>query len=156
MLYFREIDVVKDRSTIIEFRKDSFKVSFGDPSPFGEEEDYVQWVKEKMIDYPDGFVLLELDHIPIGQVELSIRSYEDREIGYVHLYYICEQYRGKGYGKLLHDYAINFFKRNHIKEFHLRVSPTNKRAIQFYRKIGLDEIGPELDGKVIRMRGIVS
>lgn len=34
----------------------------------------------------------------IGQLELSIRKYEGRNIGYVHLYYLIPEKRGKGIG----------------------------------------------------------
>lgn len=26
-------------------------------------------------------------------------------------------------------------------------------AVKFYRKIGMEEVGPEIDGKVIRLKG---
>lgn len=91
----------------------------------------------------------------VGQLELSIREYEGKDIGYVHLYYLTPDMRGKGKGQKLHDYARQFFKDNNVNEFHLRVSSTNKYAIKFYRKIGMDEIGAEINGKVIRMQGCV-
>lgn len=37
---FEEIDIMKHRDTVVEFRKDSFYVSFGDTTGFGEEEEY--------------------------------------------------------------------------------------------------------------------
>lgn len=44
---FEEIDIKKHRDTVVTFRKDSFKVSFGDTSGFGEEEDYLRWLDEQ-------------------------------------------------------------------------------------------------------------
>src|SRR5699024_2097626 len=109
----------------------------------------------KISQFPDGFVLLKENEIPIGQLELSIREFDGGEIGYVHLYYFIPEKRGTGLGKLLHDYAIQFFKNHGVDEYHLRVAPGNTTARKFYRKIGMTEIGPERDGKVIRMKGLV-
>lgn len=156
ILQFINIDLnsEKHRKKVIEFRRDSFIASFGDDSDF-DKEDYFRLLKEKIANYPDGFVLVKEDNKYIGQLELSIREYESKNIGYIHLYYLNKEERGKGKGQQLHEYAKQFFKNNNINEFHLRVSPTNTSAIKFYRKIGMNEIGPEVNGKVIRMQGFV-
>jgi RimJ/RimL family protein N-acetyltransferase len=136
----------------IRFRKDSFRVSFGSSTNF-DEQDYLIYLKEKTNEFPDGFVLVKENDEFIGQLELSIREYEGKRIGYVHLYYLIENMRGKGKGSELHSYTKQFFKKHGVTEFHLRVSPTNESAINFYRKLGSEKIGPEVDGKVIRMKG---
>lgn len=98
--------------------------------------------------------MLEENGVPIGQLELQIRSYEGQEIGYVNLYYLVPEKRGKGLGKHLHSYVVQFFKEEHsINEYHLRVSPSNTKAIEFYQRNGMVKLTPEFDGKVIRMRG---
>lgn len=149
-----ELNLEKHREKVTKFRRDSFEISFGSGSDF-DEEDYLNWLKEKVVDYPNGFVLVKENKKHVGQLELSIRKYEGKYIGYVHLYYLIPEERGKSKGQELHDYAIQFFKYNNVNKFHLRVSPTNTSAIKFYRKIGMNEIGPEVNGKVIRMRGCV-
>ena len=149
---FKEIEIKKHRDKVIEFRKDSFKVSFGDTSEFAEEE-YLHWLDEKIKDLSKGFVLVEEDGKCIGQLELTIREFEGKEIGYVNLSYLIPEMRGKGKGKELHNYAKLFFDNNKVSEYHLRVAPSNTAAIKFYRKNGMEEVGPEVDGKVIRMKG---
>jgi RimJ/RimL family protein N-acetyltransferase len=151
--YFEEIDIKKHRDIVIKFRKDSFKVSFGNTSGFGEEEEYLRWLEEKKRKFPEGFVLVKEDGKYIGQLELTIREYEGNDIGYVNLYYLIPEMRGQGKGKELHHFAKQFFKNNNVSEYHLRVSPSNTTAIKFYREIGMEEVGPEVDGKVIRMKG---
>lgn len=153
MMQFNTIAIEKDRETVIRFRKDSFLASFGEISGFGQEADYLEWLEEKVEQYPKGFVLVTENNKAIGQLELSIREYNGKHIGYVHLYYLIPEKRGMGLAKELHQYALNFFKENHLHDYHLRVAPANKRAIQFYKKNGMEEIGPEVDGKVIRMKG---
>ncbi|AQQ55546.1 GNAT family N-acetyltransferase [Planococcus lenghuensis] len=152
MLRFRTIDPENDAETVCRFRRDSFAVSFGHMYEF-DEEDYLQWLRDMAARFPDGFVLAEEEGNPVGQLELSIREYEGKTIGYVNLYYLTPEYRGKRQGQELHGYAQRFFNRHEVEEYHLRVSPTNKPAIKFYRKIGMEEAGPEVGGKVVRMKG---
>ncbi|MEH6940707.1 GNAT family N-acetyltransferase [Bacillus sp. JJ722] len=153
MLKFKKINLEKHREKVLKFRKDSFIVSFGDAFGFGEDDDYLRWLQENIVAYPEGFILVEEDGELIGQLELSIREYEDRNIGYINLYYLIPKKRENGIGQVLHKYAKQFFKSNNVSEYHLRVSPTNSSAMCFYRILGMKEIGPEIDGKVIRMKG---
>lgn len=153
MFQFETIDIEKDQETVIRFRKDFFVVSFGDVSGFGEKTDYITWLTDKIEQFPEGFVLLKENNETVGQLELSIREYKGKHIGYVHLYYLIPKKRGEGLGEELNQYARNFFKQNDLHEYHLRVAPGNKQAIKFYLKHGMEEIGLELDGKVIRMKG---
>lgn len=97
-------------------------------------------------------IVLE-DGIPIGQLALTIREYKGSKIGYVNLYYLIPQKRGIGLGKKLHQYVLNFFRNHELNKFHLRVSPNNQHALEFYHKNEMQEIGTEYDGKVIRMKG---
>ncbi|HWO74626.1 MAG TPA: GNAT family N-acetyltransferase [Bacillus sp. (in: firmicutes)] len=152
MLWFETIDLTKERTRVIEFRKDSFKESFGNSSDF-DEHDYLIWLQEQVKNFPDGFVMVEERGKTIGQLELSIRSFQGKDIGYVHLFYLIPEKRGLGLGKELYAYANEFFNNNNVEEFHLRVSPTNVRALHFYQKNGMVEAGTEVNGKVIRMKG---
>lgn len=152
-MQFEKINLEHDRETVIKFRKDSFQVSFGNTAGFGDEVAYLNWLAEKIAIFPEGFVLVKKSGKDIGQLELTIREYEGRKIGYVNLYYLISNERGSGKGKKLHHYAVDFFEKNGVNEYHLRVAPENHAAIKFYKKIGMEEIGPELDGKVIRMKG---
>ncbi|SFJ24720.1 Acetyltransferase (GNAT) family protein [Halobacillus dabanensis] len=155
MITFRTIDLNKDRTSLINFRKDSFIVSFGNLVGF-HEGSYLAYVLEKIEQYPDGFVMAELDGKAVGQLELSVKEYQGRKIGYVHLFYLVPAQRGSGIGNELFTYAMNFFKKLGLDEYHLRVAPQNHRARRFYEKHGMKEIGPELDGKVIRMQGFIT
>ena len=150
---FIPIDIHKHRDIIIPFRRDSFIVSFGTDEGLGDENTYLDWIQQRSTIYPNGFVLVVEEGVPIGQLELNVKEYEGKEIGYVNLYYLVLEKRGVGLGSLLHAYAINFFKDHGVKEYHLRVSPTNEQAIAFYKKNGMQKLKEEMDGKVIRMAG---
>ncbi|CDQ17841.1 Acetyltransferase (GNAT) domain-containing protein [Halobacillus karajensis] len=155
MLTFRPIDLNKDRQQIIKFRMDSFKISFGHVEDFNEEN-YLTYVEERMEQFPEGYVMVEKDDRTVGQLELSVRLYGDKRIGYVHLFYLVPEERGTGISRELVTYAHNFFKMHHIQEYHLRVASLNNRARKFYEKNNMVEVGPELDGKVIRMKGFIT
>jgi len=155
MFQFEKIIPGEHKDLIIAFRRDSFRVSFGNDDNFGEDEEYIEWVQECSERYPDGFVLVKYLDQYVGQLELQILKYKDENIGYVNLYYLIPSYRGKGYGKYLHEYAMQFFNSKGVDEYHLRVSPLNQQAISFYKKLGMKEMGLEVDGKVMRMKGTV-
>jgi len=152
---FEKIDLVKLKDLVVKFRKDSFFVSFGEVSNFDEKE-YLLWLKEKAKEFPNGFVLIVEDNKYIGQLELTIREFEGKKIGYVNLFYLIPEMRGIGKGKELVHYAKHFFIDYEVSEYHLRVSPSNNQARKFYQKIGMEEVGLEADGKVIRMKGIIT
>ncbi|ASS95489.1 hypothetical protein BS1321_17180 [Peribacillus simplex NBRC 15720 = DSM 1321] len=128
---------------IIKFRKDSFVVSFGSEDGFGDENTYLQRMKERVRKFPDGQVIIEKDQEPIGQMELQIREYEGTEIGYVNLFYLIPEHRSKGLGKELVRYAERFFRQFNVSEYHLRVSPDNQRAIRLYTNTGMMKISEE-------------
>jgi len=152
---FIPIDVNKHQNIVVSFRRDSFVVSFGSDKDFGDETDYLDWLKKQTAKNPKGLVLAFENELPIGQLELTIKKYEGKEIGYVNLYYLIPEKRGRGFGTQLQQYAINFFKNNNVSEYHLRVSPANKQALAFYSKNGLYPIKSEMNGKVIRMAGCI-
>ncbi|RIW28746.1 GNAT family N-acetyltransferase [Bacillus salacetis] len=154
MLRYKTIDLKKDERIVTSFRKDSFAISFNETSGF-EKAGYVQWLAGKIKEFPDGFVMVDEGSDPIGQLELSIREYEGRHIGYVHLYYLKSEYRRRGLGNEIHQYALQSFRDHDVPEYHLRVSPNNVQAKRFYEKNGMIEIGPEIGDKVVRMKGEV-
>ncbi|MFP5115989.1 GNAT family N-acetyltransferase [Bacillaceae bacterium C204] len=153
---FRTIDIEKDKDVIIKFRKDSYVVSFGSDEGFGDEIAYINRIKERVDKFPDGQVIIEKDNLPIGQLELQIREFAGKEIGYVNLFYLIQDYRGKGLGKDLIRYAEAFFRKSNVNEYHLRVSPDNQRAIRLYTKSGMEKVGEEVEKYlVLRMRKVL-
>lgn len=150
---FRTIDPILDREMIIAFRKDSYVVSFGHSSGFGDEDDYVTRISERVLRFPEGQVIVEEDGAAIGQLELQIVRYEGSEIGYANLFYLIAEYRGKGRGSKLISYAEKFFRKQGVKEYQLRVSLDNQRAISLYERLGMHKLQVErLQNSVWRMR----
>lgn len=152
MFSFRDIDLLTDSETVIKFRRDAFVISFGDESLFGDNEFYLMRVHELLQKFPGGLVIVEHDGKPVGQIELQIMRYEKKKIGYVNLFYLISEYRGKGYGTALMRYAENYFRKNKMKKYHLRVTKTNQGAMSFYEKNGFELIRMEEEENVLLYR----
>jgi ribosomal protein S18 acetylase RimI-like enzyme len=152
MLSFRSIDLSKDTETIIKFRRDSYVISFGGDNLFGDNESYLKKIEDRLEKFPGGIVLVEKDGKPVGQVELQIKAFDSKRVGYINLFYLIPEYRGKGYGSKLIAYTEHFFQENNIIEYQLRVSTTNKRAIRFYKKQGFNFLRIEEEDTVPRIR----
>jgi ribosomal protein S18 acetylase RimI-like enzyme len=76
----------------------------------------------------------------IGQMEMQ--TIAEPPIGYVNLFYLIPEMRGRGAGTALHEYAMAFCARHGVQLVRLSVSPTNLRAVAFYRKHGWRDLGP--------------
>ncbi|TDK61760.1 GNAT family N-acetyltransferase [Bacillus salipaludis] len=154
-LNVRVIDIEKDKDVLIQFRKDTQIQSVGklDGFDFGS---YLNRVRERINKLPNGQLLIEKDNIPVGQMGLGIVDYEGIDIGYVDLFYLIPEYRGKGLGEDLIRYAENFFKEINVYEYQLRVSSANQRAIRLYTNSGLVKISEDNEEHPVwRMRKIL-
>ncbi|MBI0575915.1 GNAT family N-acetyltransferase [Neobacillus cucumis] len=153
---FRIIDIEKDKDFLIKFRKDTYIQSFGTEEGF-DEIAYLNRMEERINKCPSGQLIVEEDNSSIGQIGLGIDIYCGTQIGYINLIYLLSEYRGKGLGKDLISYAENFFRDMNVSEYHLRVSPTNERAIQLYTNLGMVKLMEENEEHpVLRMRKILS
>jgi ribosomal protein S18 acetylase RimI-like enzyme len=153
-MQFVPIQVSRDRETATAFRRDSFYVSFGTDEEF-DEGAYLSWLAEKIRRFPDGFVFACEGNEPIGQMELTVKTEKGQRFGYVNLFYLIAEKRGRGLGCRLQDYATAFFRSHGLSHYELRVSSSNRRAIAFYRKNGMVPLYREFGGRVIRMGGEV-
>lgn len=148
-LEFKTIDLSKDHEITVEFRKDSFVMSFGNADLFYEADGkgdirYLDFLAKKIaIDERFAVHVWENNQI-IGQIEIGTLK-TDASIGYVNLYYLKKEKRGHGYAPLLDQYTNKVFKEMGLKKARLSVSPTNERAIKFYEKMKWVDLGPRED-----------
>lgn len=78
-------------------------------------------------------VVLFEDNKPVGFVNYYTRGkYE----GTVFLLSVVDAARGKGYGKILFNYAVNELKKRGVKYIRVSVRKENERAQNVYRKAG--------------------
>jgi ribosomal protein S18 acetylase RimI-like enzyme len=143
-LRFATIDVDAHAAACVAFRRDSFLCSFGVDGFFEEAgpsgEHYLARLRRRIHDWPDGYVHIWLGDRLIGQLEMRIL--DEPRIGYVHLFYLVEDMRGAGHGTTLHEHALAFMAACRVDVVQLSASPTNTRALAYYRKHGWRVLGP--------------
>lgn len=152
-LKFFKIDFNKDRDIAIQFRADSFIVSFGsDASFWGDDgkraDEYIETISARD---PKEFGAFHvwMDEIIVGQVELGLIG-SDKSWGYVYLYYLKPDKRGQGLAKYLDDFAQDQFLKWGVNRAKLSVSPNNERAIKFYQKRGWVDKGPRYSDQDVK------
>ena len=133
-LVFRTIDVLADGELAAGHHRDACVASFGSERAWEGAERYLRGRGRRIEEYPDGHVLAYLGERCVGQLELEV-PYGKAE-GYASLYYVAGAFRGQGYGRRLHEYAMRYFRSWEATVARLHVSPSNFRAIEFYRSMG--------------------
>lgn len=66
---------------------------------------------------------------------------------YLEDFIVSEQYRGKGYGKLLFEEVLNEARRRKVKRMDWQVLEWNEPAIQFYKKYKATLDGGWMNGR---------
>lgn len=145
-LQFLPVDLASSREICIEYRIDSYFTSFGSRDQFYAEngangEKYIAWLSEKLSQKPWSVVHAWEGHEIIGQLELG-RYKPDPAIGYVNLYYLAPHKRGQKLSRYLEDYVTAYMIEDGHHKARLSVSPTNRPALGFYKKMGWKDLGP--------------
>lgn len=149
VLEFKPIDLERHQDLCVRFRADSFVCSFGSDDRFYEEDgsganSYLQWLKQRIIESPSSCVHVWEGEQIVGQIEMR-RWKHYLNAGYVNLFYLIPEFRGRGFGKQLDRYAANFFNQLGCQSARLSVNPTNLIAIKFYLKQGWVDLGQRED-----------
>ncbi len=147
-LAFLPINLDLHSELCIKFRADSYFESFGTDKPFwgddGEgDKHYLNWLRTRS-EKRYGIFHVWLNQEIVGQLELGERKSDD-DFGYVNLYYLVPEWRGQGLSSQLDRFAMNFLKSLGFSKVKLAVSPTNPRAIQFYKKNGWQDLGERVE-----------
>jgi ribosomal protein S18 acetylase RimI-like enzyme len=148
-LRFEPIDLDTAAEAAVAFRADSFVCSFGSAERFYEadgkgHERYLVWLRQLMQSIPGSCVHAWDGGTVIGQLEMNRFKGEPR-LGYVNLYYLVPEYRNRGLGRRLDEYATAFLRSLGFPAARLSVSPTNQQAVRFYSKNGWQSLGPRPD-----------
>jgi ribosomal protein S18 acetylase RimI-like enzyme len=147
-LSFRTIDLARDAQTAIAFRRDSYLCSFGTDEAF-VVEDYLTFLRERIARQPLGHVHVWSEQQIVGQLEMIVRA-TTPPLGYVNLFYLAAEWRGLGLGSALHQYVVEFMRSAGVALAQLSVSPTNARALAYYRKYSWRDLGPRPDDASVR------
>jgi ribosomal protein S18 acetylase RimI-like enzyme len=147
---FKTIDLSRDANVAVEFRRDSYVCSFGSDDAFGAADDYLGWLRDRIARQPLGHVHVWHGPKIIGQLEMAIRE-TSPITGYVNLFYLALEVRGQGFGEALHTYFLQFMGAGGACSARLSVSPTNTRAVVYYRKHGWRDLGPRPDSSEVNL-----
>jgi ribosomal protein S18 acetylase RimI-like enzyme len=133
-LTYRTIDLDTDAAVVVTHQRDACVATFGDDRRHQGDRRYLAWLKRKLEEFPDGFVIAMQGDRIVGQLELEAPY--GSPVGYVNLFYLRSEFRGRGLGRALQEYAERYFRAWEAARIELHVSPTNARALGFYRRMG--------------------
>ncbi len=133
-LDYRRIELPRDADVVVAHYLDAMAATFGHHRRFSGRQRHLQWIRSKIEEFPDGFVLVYLAEQCVGQLQLQVPY--GLTTGYVNLFYVSPDFRRQGFGRQLHLYADRYFRSWEATEVQLHVSPTNVAAVAFYRALG--------------------
>jgi ribosomal protein S18 acetylase RimI-like enzyme len=131
---YRTIDPVADADLAVAAYLDACRASYGEGSASVNRGKHLEWLRARVEEFPDGHVIARLDGRYVGQLELQVPY--GLSTGYVNLFYVSADFRGRGYGRRMHEYAERYFRSWEADRIELHVSQTNERALGFYRALG--------------------
>ncbi|WP_394208806.1 GNAT family N-acetyltransferase [Enterovibrio calviensis] len=136
-IVFIPVNLERDLSTCVTFRRDAWIVSHGSDKGFSED-DAIRWFYSLSEESPDGFFHIWHEKKIIGQLEFKsgIETSDNQKAGYVNLFYLAPAYRGKGLGQVIHSYVVDKLIEDQCVGAMLRYIPGNFQAERFYLKNG--------------------
>jgi len=144
-LRFATIDLERDAGTCIAFRRDMYVTAFGTDDGLDAEMGvdcalYLDQLRERIRQVPEGNThLWEGDRI-VGQTEVRLLD-DEPDVGYVSLFYVVPEARGRRLARLLHEHVADVFRRRGMRTLRLSVSPNNAHAFASYRNLGWVQVG---------------
>ena len=139
------MDLARHAADCIAFRRDAYLASFGSPDGLDDEMGadnarYLESLRTRIAEVPEGNAHLWHGERIVGQTEMRLVEGESG-VGYVNLFYLVPEFRGRGLGRVLHEHAVAVFSRLGRPRLRLSVSTHNAAAIAFYRKLGWVTVG---------------
>jgi ribosomal protein S18 acetylase RimI-like enzyme len=143
-LRIEPIDLSRHAQACIDFRRDSYRASFGTEEGCDAEMGadglfYLEKLRKRMAQVPEGNAHVWHGERLIGQTEMRLE--EEPGVGYVNLFYLLPEWRRRGLGWRLHQHAVEVFAKRGMSAMRLSVSRTNEPAIAFYRRLGWRRVG---------------
>ena len=102
-----------------------------------KNEPYITWSERQFVEsYENVYVLLGGNNEIVGFTAI-LKTPPDAEI---HNFFICNELRGRGVGKILLEQAIKMMSAE-VENLYLEVSEDNNIAIALYKSLGFEDIG---------------
>ena len=136
------IDLARHVETCRGFQRDMLLASFGGLEGFDGDlgPAYDAQLRERCAQLPEGNAHLWHGEDIVGQTEMRLIG-DEPGTGYVNLFYLVPEARGRGLGRLLHQHAAAVFTARGMRAMRLSVSVRNDAAIAFYRRLGWRAVG---------------
>jgi len=146
------VNLKKNLSECLEFRRDAHILSYGSDNSFNIEE-CTAWFNS--LNNTSGFEHVILNEKIIGQIEFKSGIKDNKGVltGYINLLYLLPDYRRKGYGLELQKYIFSKLIADGCVLAYLRYLPENTIAHAFYVKNGWSPLGvPNERGQLMVQR----
>jgi ribosomal protein S18 acetylase RimI-like enzyme len=140
-LTFRTIDPDADGDRIAADHLEACLASFGEASRYEGRDRYLAWVRRQVEEFPDGYVLAMEGGQCVGHLEIQVPY--GKTAAYVNLFHVAPAFRGRGYAGRLQNYVERYARSWEANQIELHVSPSNRRALQFYRSTGYEFAGDD-------------
>ena len=137
-LSLKKIELDQSIDLLLSFKLDTHIASYGTHEGYRPEA-YIERLKKRHIDYPEGQIFLVSGRRIIGQLGYYPEETTFGRWGYIHMLYIVPEERGKGLGKYLLGKAIDHFRERGINTVALRVSSLNPQAMSLYASMGFTQ-----------------
>ena len=98
-----------------------------------------------------GYCLLAfINKSSAGYIALALKDFGYRKSRYVEIENmgVVPKHRSKGIGKILIEEAVKWAKTKKATKLYVAAYWKNKKAINFYKKVGFSEMGLELEKKL--------
>lgn len=147
-LDFKPIDLARHANTCIQFAEETELCSFGSVVGFREADGqgaqrFIERIQVKLDNDSQSCLHVWHNGDIIGQLHLG--QFLDEAIGYIHLFYVAPEWRGKGIAPQLDAYAMTHFQKRGFPLARLSVAPANTCAVRFYLSRGWMDLGPRTD-----------
>src|SRR4051794_34080711 len=145
-LTYRTIDVDRDADLVAANHYEACVATFGDNRRYEGRAAYLKWLRRQVDEFPDGHVLAYDAAGPlVGHLEVQV-PYGKAE-GYISLFYVPANRRCQGFGRRLQAYVERYGLSWEATRVSLHVSPSNRRAMEFYRHLGYAFTGGDRPGE---------
>ena len=102
-----------------------------------KSEPLITWSERQFVESYDNVYVLLSENKEIVGFTVILENPPDAEI---HNFFICNELRGRGVGKILFKQAIQMLSAE-VENLYLEVSEDNYIAIALYKSLGFEEIG---------------
>ena len=133
------VDLTAEAAWYLDCYKKTWLAAHGTLKGFSPEP-YLVSAARHVFAHPEALMKVMRFDDPIGIVEVDTERKAMDGIGWITLFYIQEEFRGKSYGLQLLGHAISLYRRLGRNRLRLSVASDNPRAIRFYEKCGFYEI----------------